>query len=69
MNSGRSVQQLRKLINHIVGVFKDDPDKNEFDNHEQPQAISQIKMQNRREYIALGDDSLQKTDYGRGRWP
>ncbi len=53
MNSGRRVQRIRKLVNQIISIFKDDQDENEMDNYEQPQVIHQVRVQNRREYVAL----------------
>jgi hypothetical protein len=53
MNSGHGVQRIRRLVNQIIRIFKDDEDEDEMDNCKQPQVIHQVGVQNRREYVAL----------------
>jgi len=62
MNSGRGVQRIRKLVNGVIGIFKDDPDEDEI---EQPQVISQAKVQNRRDYVALEDLNFRNMEFGK----
>jgi len=42
-------------------VFKDDPDEDEI---EQPQVISQVKVQNRRDYVALEILNFRNMEFG-----
>jgi len=60
MHSGRWVQRIRKLVNGIISVFKDDPDEDEI---KRPQDVSQFKVQNHREYVALEDLHFRNMEY------